>query len=888
MSNSLPAIWTWLYRYNGALIVCVVLSTYGLSIGRPMLQTGAVQLPFAEVLRFAFPLSTTLLQQLIASIFILLSGCILFFLQPVQRTWLSAFYKPIPPTDIRLDDYSNADSTKEVLRPAWNPNDARGVVALAGIIAAEYALTSYAFCFAPLEIYVIFRSLVLPISILISKLVFSDQDILPVTGKAYPSLLLSLGTAVAAYRHDLPWPSDAVWCAFLSSILGAIWPFFTQYAFASTSVPENGSRHVSGYFELSRGSKPQDRPQRIFTLWKYTCCVSLACVALLFAAVLISTESQQVFRNFYINGVLFQWILLHIQVGFFRFIFFCSTLLLIRATCATTANFVIVLAYASQMTVLTFSNLLSSQKIGITVCIGSGVWFLKNHSQSSGTLFSWIEKPSLSRHKEYFKFFTLRRVLIAAIVMVSCHIGFQAGGFYRTEARSSPFSPPTPDHDAYLGPRASSDVLANLDLLVDECRGPYEKPEKLRDVRRCIDYLATQQDAYFQVPAAGQAVTATVAKQSPDGSNCGGPIILYHVWWSGPPSWRTELFIKSYLYTQRLACSRLWIWINVDHHPGALTNWIKHPSFAKFLSFIETGEIELKEWRLPSRVPISPTIDPLDRARYYAQPGKPNSQGEVFVADSIVRDAAGQEYIQFYKPGDQTQLTFYTVASSDAARLIILHLHGGVYLDIDMLLLRDMRPLLLPGRPFSERWGAHANPTLYNNALVALPANSSMSSYLLTGGTRMGLMYHFMILGRMMVSEGRNEVDAKNGLLKLESAFFDPPWPAMDGMATGRCLVPCLESWSDVFKARISDDEWSAYDGEMAPVSEHGNNRTMENFFRGAWAYHMHNQWNAVYEEGSWIDVIARSHDRFFAGAGTNAYGEKWTGKLLSQYGTES
>ncbi|KFY42769.1 hypothetical protein V494_02256 [Pseudogymnoascus sp. VKM F-4513 (FW-928)] len=882
MPNSIPSTWTWFYQYNGALIVCVVGSTYGLSIGRPMLQTGAVQLPNAEVLRFAFPLSTTLLQQLIASIFVLLSGCILFCLQLAQRTWPSAFYKPILPADTRLDGCSGADSTEKVFCQSWDPSGARRIIALAGIIATEHALTSYAFCFAPLEIYIIFRSLVLPISILTSKFAFSNQEILPVAAKAYPSLLLTLGTAVAAYRHDLPWPSDAVRCAFLSSVFGAIWPVFS-----GTLVPGNNSRHTVGYFERAAGSKGQDSSHSIFTFWRYTCYVSLACVAISLGAVLLSTELQQVSRNFYTDGVLFRWLLLQIQVGFFRSIFFCSALLLIQATCATTANFVIVLAYASQMAVLTFSSLLISQKIGIAACVASGVWFLKSHGQSWDTLLSWIEKPSLPRRNGYSRLFTLRRLIVTALVVASCYTGFQIRATYRTEVRAALFTPPTPVHDGYLGPRAGPDALADLDLLVDECRGPYQKPEKLRDVRMCIDYLATQQDTYFQVPEASEAVSASVPGNVSDDSNCGGPISLYHVWWSGPPSWRTELFIKSYFYTQRLACSRLWIWIDVDYHSEALTDWLEHPSFAKFLSFIETGEIALKEWRLPSRVPISPNIDPLDRARYYAQPGRPNSEGEVFVADSIIRDSLGQEYIQFYEPGGQTQLTFYTVACSDAARLIILHLHGGVYLDIDMLLLRDMRPLLLPGRAFSERWGAHADPTLYNNALVALPANSSMSSYLLTGGTRMGLMYHFMILGRMMVSEGRNEVNSERGLLKLESAFFDPPWPAMDGMASGRCLVPCLTSWSDIFKAHISDDEWSAYDGEMAPVSEHGNNRTMENFFRGAWAYHMHNQWNAVYEQGSWIDVIARSHDRFFTGSGTNAYGEKWSGNTLSQYGTE-
>jgi hypothetical protein len=47
-------------------------------------------------------------------------------------------------------------------------------------------------------------------------------------------------------------------------------------------------------------------------------------------------------------------------------------------------------------------------------------------------------------------------------------------------------------------------------------------------------------------------------------------------------------------------------------------------------------------------------------------------------------------------------------------------------------------------------------------------------------------------------------------------------------------------------------------------------------------------QWNAVYEQGSWVDVIAKSHDRFFTGTGTNAYGEKWFGKPLSHYGTDN
>jgi len=62
------------------------------------------------------------------------------------------------------------------------------------------------------------------------------------------------------------------------------------------------------------------------------------------------------------------------------------------------------------------------------------------------------------------------------------------------------------------------------------------------------------------------------------------------------------------------------------------------------------------------------------------------------------------------------------------------------------------------------------------------------------------------------------------------------------------------------------------------------NNRTMENFFRGAWTYHIHNQWMKHPEPSSWMSVIEHAHDGFFAGERTNMYGERWTGPPLMPY----
>jgi hypothetical protein len=502
-------------------------------------------------------------------------------------------------------------------------------------------------------------------------------------------------------------------------------------------------------------------------------------------------------------------------------------------------------------------------------------------------------------------------------------------------------------NDAYLGTRPHVDTEADLNLLVEECRGTYDGIEKMRNVFECLKFLAEGESRYYSIPAEETRASAQDPRKAEyndaDGQGntlssypsisrakapskssigtCPGPIIPYHTYWTGPATWRVEVFIKSYLFTQNLACSRLYIWLDADRNPKAVDNMLnKDALFARFLPFVERGDIVLKSWIFPDRIPLPNNEDKIDGIDFYKTPGKPNAKGEIFIADGIIKDKDGQRWIAL----TAKQMTFLPVAVSDAVRFVVLHIHGGAYFDMDVLMLRDMRPLLLPKHhSFAERWAAHPHPGDYNTAIMSLTANSSLSSYLLCGGVRMGLNFHPRVVGRMAWKDGRDRE-----FLMLETAAFDPIWTEFNWDREGRCTVPCLRDYGAAFKGKAGafKDEWESYDGPQLPLIDlskpqndelklrtpedadpaailaskiwkrkgedeapassteqkpHGetadsfsatsdeeaelrrsgvikeykldedkfppNNRTLENFFKGAWTYHIHNQVSHFY-----------------------------------------
>ncbi|KAK0647292.1 hypothetical protein DIS24_g7867 [Lasiodiplodia hormozganensis] len=533
--------------------------------------------------------------------------------------------------------------------------------------------------------------------------------------------------------------------------------------------------------------------------------------------------------------------------------------------------------------------------------------------------------------------------------------------------------------DDFLGPRPHVDTEADLKMLVEECRGTYLGIEKMRNVFDCLQFFANEESRYYQLPPDGQRASqknpqeaeyndsdgygntmtsytpisnATQPSKSSIGT-CPGPIVPYHTYWTGPATWRVEVFIKSYLYTQNLACSRLYIWLDADRNPNAVDDMLKRdPLFARFLPLVERGDIKVMGWKFPSRIPLPSNVDHTDGNGFSRS--KPNAKGEVTVAEGVMEDKTGQQWLVL----TPKQMTFLPVAVSDAVRFVILHIYGGAYFDMDVLMLRDMRPMLIPqNHSFAERWAAHPHPGDYNTAIMSLTANSSLSSYLLRGGVRMGVNFHPRVIGRMAWKDGRDQE-----FLMLETAAFDPIWTEFNWDREGRCTVPCFTDYSQAFKGKAGaiKEEWQSYDGaqlahvdlsqqkprtrieaqsvvegrtssgegsrletevptssaaqqkpdsdshesfsatsaeekqlrEKGVVAEYvleedkfpPNNRTLENFFKGAWTYHIHNQWLKHPEPSSWINIMEIAHDGFFAGMRQNPYGESWNGPDLMPY----
>lgn len=729
-------------------------------------------------------------------------------------------------------------------------------ILLATTITVDATTTNYVLFHAPLEVYLLSRAFVLPISLCLVRMFWPKNGFILTAGVVCPSIALSMSVIMAAVRPELPHPRGVICMSILSSTASAAWPLLVQRL--------SQSRHtisIDGYEEVNLNqSKPRNDPSKsglsISRLLYFT---SLLSFLFVLPPWRYSDELGHIKRNCFILDQ--QRLRIYLSFGAVcRISLFISAILLVRATSAQTTTFFCVLAVISQAAFLTFDELLPTQRLGLAMCALSGFWYFWNAhpylARISG-YFSGLRKSKWQDTNPAFRLiFRLLLVVVAGLVLLGTlsrmqnakHVTDLSWLNDKEENGDFPPSPYTPmalGVDGYLGERPRDDTIADITLLVEQCRGSFKEMQHVRNVSRCLEYLSTQQQNYstlsiYRRSNGNIAERSTMALIASDEENtipkCDGPVIPYHLWWSGLPTWRLELFIKSYLYTQNLACSRLWIWINGDRHPEGLESFEQDPRFVRFKPLVERGYLVLKKWRLPAQVAL--WRDTYERNR---------------MLETIVTDSSGHDWLQLYT--GQNQITFFSEAASDIARFVILHMYGGVYISADIVLLRDMRPLILhPSTAFSGRLGLDNRTEAYDNSVMALPANSSLSAFAIHCGITQGLNFNQIVIGRTLVWLGWAEKDSvkirgmkdksKNslglGLKKLETPLFDPVWAETQGLREGKCTVPCLPSLDSIFKAAPIKNEWISFEGERFGGASY--NRTMENFFRGAWGYRIHGQ----------------------------------------------
>jgi hypothetical protein len=196
----------------------------------------------------------------------------------------------------------------------------------------------------------------------------------------------------------------------------------------------------------------------------------------------------------------------------------------------------------------------------------------------------------------------------------------------------------------------------------------------------------------------------------------------YHMYWHGTFSSKQAFAVKSFLATQDLNNSELWLWLDVE---SGYADYKENTYLRTFLSFLYVRcfdpEVESRNTPLGQRPELYSGVSP--------------------------------------------------TARSDFFRFVVLYKYGGIYIDMDTIFLRDMSTLLLDTRYHSEfcyRWSAHM--PYGTSAVLRLRQYSETAHALLVRCGVAGSCHPKHVL------RFEDNID----LLVLPCPFFDPLWSHHD------------------------------------------------------------------------------------------------------------
>lgn len=217
----------------------------------------------------------------------------------------------------------------------------------------------------------------------------------------------------------------------------------------------------------------------------------------------------------------------------------------------------------------------------------------------------------------------------------------------------------------------------------------------------------------------------------------------YHVYWHGPFARKQAFTVKSFLVTQALEASELWLWL--DGQAGSAGHE-DNPFLRPLLPFVRVQRFDMQT-----------------EAR-----------------DTPLAD--GREVGGGRTPTER----------SNYVRHLVLYKYGGIYADMDTMFLRDLGPLVEDerfGDEFCYRWSSHR--PFANSAVLALRQASPAAQALLERCRKSGTGRPQHLL--------RFAESADLDLLVLPCPFFDPLWLHHDEQDTYPSAP--FSRFGDFFKA---------------------------------------------------------------------------------------
>ena len=237
----------------------------------------------------------------------------------------------------------------------------------------------------------------------------------------------------------------------------------------------------------------------------------------------------------------------------------------------------------------------------------------------------------------------------------------------------------------------------------------------------CLAYLHRNQSEYLQAMSTDEVTKFNETYCSTTNR------ILFHTFWNDASRLDHDflrLHIDSFLYTQNRRCSRLIVWLTppVDLEVQRRAN-----------RFYE-GDVEFRS-----------LLDLDDELR----------QVGMYVQGSI------GTFVRRWFSDQRAQI-------GDAARFIVLHKFGGVYVDVDTLFLRDLQPLF--AHEFAYKWSYVDG---FNTAVLRLFPQSNVSALIIERGkqSQTADAFYPLVLHRYGLPTSFH---------RLPCAFFDSIWFPID------------------------------------------------------------------------------------------------------------
>lgn len=262
---------------------------------------------------------------------------------------------------------------------------------------------------------------------------------------------------------------------------------------------------------------------------------------------------------------------------------------------------------------------------------------------------------------------------------------------------------------------------------------------------------------------------------------------IFHMFWAGEFTDKPYMAILAFLFTQNLGLHldsapsesdncrpQLWLWLShvstdATSNPAAQDDLIaelrQNPWASPFLHPRFRDLVQFRLWNTTEQ--LDSITELKDDWRALGQDllrseGKSPPKGTTGIPISL--DGTGKVTHQSYNK--------VPVVLSDLARFVLCHRFGGVYLDVDMLFLRDWEELWGWSGSFSYRW---SHEHRYNTAVLRLRRGSALGTFLIRTALANGLDFHPTTVTRYLKDAHMTEL-----LYRVPDALFDPGWQTCD------------------------------------------------------------------------------------------------------------